>query len=272
MPMTEPPAVEVEGLAVRFRLRDRVIYAVNGVSFSLAARRGVGHPGRVRVGQKRQPSRLDAAAPGELRDRRPDRDRRARICAAPPPLASNVCAAAHIAMIFQEPMTALDPVFTIGEQIAETIVRHEGISRRDARRRALESAGAGADPVGPAAPRFLSARDVGRHAPARDDRGGVELQPERALGRRADDRARRHRPDPNLAAVARTAARARHGGGFRHPRCRRRRRDQRSAGGDVCRPLCRDRQARAKSCATPPIPTAKGLLAANLHGAEPGPG
>ena len=43
-----------------------------------------------------------------------------------------------IAMIFQEPMTALDPVFTIGEQIAETIVRHEGISHADARRRALE--------------------------------------------------------------------------------------------------------------------------------------
>jgi len=41
-------------------------------------------------------------------------------------------------MIFQEPMTALDPVFTIGEQIAETIVRHEGVSHRDAWRRALE--------------------------------------------------------------------------------------------------------------------------------------
>jgi peptide/nickel transport system ATP-binding protein len=42
-----------------------------------------------------------------------------------------------IAMIFQEPMTALDPVFTIGEQIAETIVRHEGVSRAVAYRRAL---------------------------------------------------------------------------------------------------------------------------------------
>src|ERR1700722_19070222 len=41
-------------------------------------------------------------------------------------------------MIFQEPMTALDPVFTIGTQIAETIVAHEGISWREARKRALE--------------------------------------------------------------------------------------------------------------------------------------
>jgi len=43
-----------------------------------------------------------------------------------------------VSMIFQEPMTALDPVFTIGHQITETIVRHEGVSRRDAKQRALE--------------------------------------------------------------------------------------------------------------------------------------
>ncbi|MDB5599062.1 MAG: oppD [Xanthobacteraceae bacterium] len=43
-----------------------------------------------------------------------------------------------VSMIFQEPMTALDPVFTIGRQITETILRHENISRRKARRRALE--------------------------------------------------------------------------------------------------------------------------------------
>src|SRR5690606_12223556 len=43
-----------------------------------------------------------------------------------------------VAMIFQEPMIALDPVFTIGEQIAETIVRHERVSYGEANRRALE--------------------------------------------------------------------------------------------------------------------------------------
>src|SRR2546430_2911270 len=40
----------------------------------------------------------------------------------------------EIAMIFQEPMIALDPVFTIGVQIAETIVRHEGVSYAAANR------------------------------------------------------------------------------------------------------------------------------------------
>jgi peptide/nickel transport system ATP-binding protein len=43
-----------------------------------------------------------------------------------------------ISMIFQEPMAALDPVYTIGEQIAETIVQHEGIGRRAAMQRALD--------------------------------------------------------------------------------------------------------------------------------------
>jgi peptide/nickel transport system ATP-binding protein len=43
-----------------------------------------------------------------------------------------------VAMIFQEPMTALDPVFTIGQQIAETVVRHEGATRAAGMARALE--------------------------------------------------------------------------------------------------------------------------------------
>src|SRR6478609_11386906 len=43
----------------------------------------------------------------------------------------------RIAMIFQEPMTAFDPVFSIGEQIVETILRHEPVSRVDAWKRAV---------------------------------------------------------------------------------------------------------------------------------------
>ena len=44
-----------------------------------------------------------------------------------------------VSMIFQEPMLALDPVYTIGDQIAETVVQHRGVTlRARARRRALE--------------------------------------------------------------------------------------------------------------------------------------
>jgi peptide/nickel transport system ATP-binding protein len=46
--------------------------------------------------------------------------------------------AKEIAIIFQEPMTSLNPVFTVGEQIAESLRLHEGLSRRDAMDRAIE--------------------------------------------------------------------------------------------------------------------------------------
>src|SRR6201996_2735148 len=46
--------------------------------------------------------------------------------------------AKEIAIIFQEPMTSLNPVYTVGEQIAETIRLHEGLSRREAMDRAVE--------------------------------------------------------------------------------------------------------------------------------------
>ena len=45
---------------------------------------------------------------------------------------------AGIALIFQEPMTALNPVFTVGDQIAETLLVHHRATRRDAKTRAIE--------------------------------------------------------------------------------------------------------------------------------------
>ena len=47
----------------------------------------------------------------------------------------------QIAMIFQEPMTSLNPVYTVGEQIAESVRLHEGLSRRAALDRAVEMLG-----------------------------------------------------------------------------------------------------------------------------------
>ena len=45
---------------------------------------------------------------------------------------------ARVSMIFQEPMLALDPVYTLGEQIVETILRHERVTPAEARARALD--------------------------------------------------------------------------------------------------------------------------------------
>src|SRR3546814_7912541 len=44
----------------------------------------------------------------------------------------------RISMIFQEPMTSLNPVYRIGDQIAEVVLRHRPVSRREARARAVE--------------------------------------------------------------------------------------------------------------------------------------
>ncbi|MFM1651854.1 ABC transporter ATP-binding protein [Brevibacillus sp. B_LB10_24] len=44
----------------------------------------------------------------------------------------------QIAMIFQEPMTSLNPLHTIGKQIAEPLIRHQGLSKREAKERAIQ--------------------------------------------------------------------------------------------------------------------------------------
>ena len=131
------PLVEVNGLSVRFVSREATVHAVNSVSF--AARRGevlciLGEsgsgksvtlrtlmrllPGRARVeGDVRVNGKDVLAMRGrELRDLR----------------------GGLVSMIFQEPMTALDPVYTIGQQIGETVRRHTGVDRKAARARALE--------------------------------------------------------------------------------------------------------------------------------------
>ena len=115
----------------------------------------------------------------------------------------------EISMIFQEPMTSLNPVFTVGDQISEAVGctsrrrRGDGAGGRDD--------GARRDPVAwPARPR-LPPPALRRHAPARHDRDGAQLQPEAPDCRRADDRARRDRPGADPRADEGAARAPRHG-------------------------------------------------------------
>ncbi len=132
------PLVRVRDLAVRFVSRDATVHAVNGVDFDLAARETLcilGESGSGKSVTLRSLMRLNP--PGRTRmsgtvivggpHKAPAAERRQ----APNPRRT-------VSMIPQEPMTALDPVFSVGTQIRETILRHERISRADAGRRALE--------------------------------------------------------------------------------------------------------------------------------------
>ena len=135
---SDEPLVRCQDLAVRFVGRDSTVHAVNGVNFSLAAgevlcivgESGSGKSVTLRAMMRLLPERL-ACISGNLTIAGRsvlDLDKRAL----------GHLRGAEVAMIFQEPMTAFDPVFTVGTQIMETLKRHEGLWERDARKRAIE--------------------------------------------------------------------------------------------------------------------------------------
>ena len=119
--------------------------------------------------------------------------------------AARSCAAASIGFVFQDPMTSLNPVFTVGYQLIEPIRAHLGLSQAAARARAAELLALVGIPDAGAPARRLSAPVLRRHAPAGDDRDGAGLRPEGADRRRADHRARRDHPGADPRDRARAA-------------------------------------------------------------------
>ncbi len=135
--MVKTPAVEVSDLVVRFHQRQRVISAVNGVSFRLARGEVLGILGESGSGKS-----VTLRALMRLLPKNCAIDGRIAIDGEDITAASDArleeLRGGKVAMIFQEPVTALDPVFTVGAQIAETMMRHEGVSYATARRRTLD--------------------------------------------------------------------------------------------------------------------------------------
>jgi peptide/nickel transport system ATP-binding protein len=133
-----PPLLTVDDLSVSFATEEGIVQAVDGVSFELAAGEVlavVGESGSGKsvtamtlMGLTRSPNaRFEGSAhyKGTELIRAPeDQLRRVR--------------GAEIAMIFQDPMTSLNPVIRIGEQIVEQIQEHEGLPDQQARERTVE--------------------------------------------------------------------------------------------------------------------------------------
>ena len=130
--------VEIENLHVRFTTRRRVVQAVEGVSLRLEQAEVLGLLGESGSGK----SVTMRSIMGLLPRRGVQVTGAVRACGVDVLNASESTLrrlrGPKIAMIFQEPMTALDPVFPIGHQIAEPIVYHDGISWATALARAKE--------------------------------------------------------------------------------------------------------------------------------------
>ncbi len=133
----------------------------------------------------------------------------------------------RVSMIFQEPMTSLNPLHTIERQVNEVLILHKGLTRDAARKRTLELLEQVGIPEAGDAARRLSAPAVGRPAPAGDDRHGAGQRARPPDRRRADDRARRHHPGADPEAAEEPAGALRHGAAVHHPRSRHRAQDGR---------------------------------------------
>jgi peptide/nickel transport system ATP-binding protein len=137
-PALARPLVEIKDLTVKFVSRDATVQAVNGVSFEMMpgevlciiGESGSGKSVTMRALMQLLPKRR-AVLSGHMRVG--DYDIRALSARQMSDVRGST-----ISMVFQEPMTALDPVYTIGEQIAETVIRHESCSLKAAMARALE--------------------------------------------------------------------------------------------------------------------------------------
>jgi peptide/nickel transport system ATP-binding protein len=128
--------LELRQLAVSFATDDGTVHAVDGIDLSLERGRTLGLVGESGCGKSVTSLAVMGLLPpenstvkGEVRFEGRDtldadtiRDMRG----------------ARLAMIFQEPMTSLNPAYTVGDQIIEAIQRHQGLSAADARARAIE--------------------------------------------------------------------------------------------------------------------------------------
>ncbi len=130
--------LEVERLQTHFGTIDGVARAVEGVSFAIAARETVAIVGESGCGKSVTAMsilRLIAEPPGKIAGRIMFEGRDLLKLS---DAEMRKIRGKEISMIFQEPMTSLNPVLSVGRQIGETLRLHEGMSAQQAERRSVE--------------------------------------------------------------------------------------------------------------------------------------
>jgi len=137
--MESMPMVKVTDLNIRFQHGDEIISAVNGVNLTVAkgevvaliGESGSGKSVTLRALMRLHPAR-STTIEGAIRIDGED-------LMAKTPQQLQAFRGAKVAMIFQEPLLAFDPVYTIGQQITEALRRHHGLNKKEARSRAIEA-------------------------------------------------------------------------------------------------------------------------------------
>jgi peptide/nickel transport system ATP-binding protein len=132
------PALAVDSLRVTFRTPDATVRAVDGVSWAVGAGEILGIVGESGCGKS-----VSALAVMGLVPDPPGRVEgsvrlHGRELVGLPESEMRAIRGSAVSMIFQEPMTSLDPVMRIGRQIAEPLLVHRGLARNDARAHAIE--------------------------------------------------------------------------------------------------------------------------------------
>jgi oligopeptide/dipeptide ABC transporter ATP-binding protein len=132
------PLLSVRDLKVRFRTRRATVYAVNGISFDLAPGATLGIVGESGCGKSVSALALLGILPrnGEVTNGEVTFEGRDLLQLRPAQLRE--LRGRDIAMIFQDPMTSLNPVLTVGRQITESLEKHLGLAKDAARKQAVE--------------------------------------------------------------------------------------------------------------------------------------
>ena len=132
-------ALSIQDLTVRFHLKRGILTAVDRVSFDIAKSETfglVGESGSGKTVTARAIMRLVATPPGEIASGRVILNGQDIYSLNPTELRE--IRGRKIAMVFQEPMSALNPVLTVGEQIGDVLLAHLRLSKAQARARAIE--------------------------------------------------------------------------------------------------------------------------------------